>query len=401
MNDRHGAISGQTPPMRLETLLEDFVWLRLGRTPALALAPARWGLGLLAALAISALRGSWGALSEQDDVLQVVGATVLTHGRDAGVHLLTLDPGSASLSLTACAAGISSVLVQPPSLASIAMGLPELVIWLLVGAALCRMVALDFGRGEAPGPTDGVRFGVSKLGTALAAVGSPALIAAGLGAIVAVGGLLGAVPVLDVVASALGVVGIVFALLATLMIAGVLLGAPLALASMACDGADSADAIQRSYAYLLARPIQLGLAALVALGLGVILIEIVDWLLTTARVAAQGWAGAWSTQAGAVAAGEAEGATGAVASWLATMWIGLTEAAVVGLAISYFFTATTVIYLLVRQSADGQDYTDIWTAGATERLVEEALRARASASPVADDGSSRLRRRNERPDQAD
>ncbi|MFG0285218.1 MAG: hypothetical protein ACF8R7_12410 [Phycisphaerales bacterium JB039] len=401
MSERHSGTIGQTPPVRLETLLEDFVWLHLGRAPLLALSPSRWGLGLLAALAISALQESWGALSDQEHVLGRIGREILGPLRSAGVDLLTLDPAGAQMGLTRVAAGVTNLLVQPPSLASVAMGLPELVIWLLVGGALCRMVALDFGRGQPPGPAEGVRFGVMRLGSALGAIGAPALIAAGLGAIVAVGGLLGAVPALDVVGAILGALGIVFAVVATLMVAGVLIGAPLALPAMACDGADAADAIQRTYAYLLARPIHLIAAALVALGLGVVLLEVVGWLINTGVIAAQGWAGAWSQRAGEVAAGEAAGATGAVASWIARMWAELAQAAVVGLGISYFFTASTVVYLLVRQSCDGQDYTDIWSPGATERVVEEALRARASASPVGEDGSSRLGARGDRADLAD
>src|SRR5690606_28081412 len=107
-----------------------------------------------------------------------------------------------------------------------------------------------------------------------------------------------------------------------------LLGGPLMLPSIACDGADAADAVQRAWAYLLARPIQLLAAALAAAAMGLILVGVVGWIVDASIAAMQAWAGAWSGRAGTVAAGAAVGegetrleGTAAPASWLAGMWI--------------------------------------------------------------------------------
>ena len=78
-------------------------------------------------------------------------------------------------------------------------------------------------------------------------------------------------------------------------------------------------------------------------------------------------------------------------------WGGAARAAVLALGVSYFFTASTLLYLLARQSCDGQDYTDIWTPGETERLIEDALQARAAAGGPSE-GATRLGARVSRPE---
>src|SRR5690606_17158548 len=84
--------------------------------------------------------------------------------------------------------------------------------------------------------------------------------------------------------------------------------------------------------------------------------------------------------ASAGAAPDGPQGTAAGASWLAGMWIQTARAGVTALGASYFFTGATLIYLLVRQSCDGQDYTDLWAPGATEALIAEALKARQDAA---------------------
>src|SRR5690606_32612488 len=200
----------------------------------------------------------------------------------------------------------------------------------------------------------GLRFGLMRLPSALGAIIAPLLVVAGLGAIVAVMWLLAAGPVVDVVIAALSIIALLMSLLAILLTLFTLLGGPLMLPAIACDGAGAADALQRAWAYLLARPIQLLLAALAAAAVGAILVGVVGWIVEASIAAMQAWAGAWSDRAGAIATGAAvrEGetpleGTAAPASWLAGMWIQAARATVFALAVSYFFTSATLIYLLV------------------------------------------------------
>jgi hypothetical protein len=399
MTEPHRPTPSPIPPVRLETLLEDFVWLRLIRAPMLALAPSRWVIALLAVLAISILREAWG-----DHLLTRIAGQIARPALAAAANILTLDFGGAVSPLHAARAGVLGLLIEPPGPGAILLALPEFIIWLLAGTTICRMVALDFARGEPTGPTAGLRFGLGRLPAALGAVAAPLLVVAGLGAIVAIGWLLAAIPVVDIVVAALSVLALLMSLLAVLLVVFTILGAPLMLAAIACDGADAADAVQRAWAYLLSRPIQLLAAALAAVALGLVLVGVVGWIVEASVAAMQGWAGAWSDRAGEIATGadiraevsgaepDSEGGTARAASWLAGMWIEAARAAVVALAVSYFFTAATLIYLLVRQSCDGQDYTDLWSPGATEALIAEALRARVDASGLdpGPDGHERL-----------
>jgi hypothetical protein len=394
MTEPQRPTSSPIPPVRLETLLEDFVWLRLVRAPMLALAPSRWLVALLAVLAISILREAWGS-----HVLTRIGEEIGRPLLTAAASILTLDFTSATMPLRAARAGAVHLLILPPSPGSIILALPELIVWLLVGGAICRMVALDFARGQGVGPVAGLGFGLGRLPSSLGALATPLLVAAGLGAIVAVGGAMAAIPVIDVVVAALGFLGLLMSLLALLLLLFTLLAGPLMLPAIACDGADAADAVQRSWAYLLARPIQLLVAALAAAALGFILIGIVGWIIEATIATMQTWVGAWSDRAGQIARGgpltasgeaagtataaDGAGGTARPAAWLAGMWIQTARAAVLALAVSYFFTAATLIYLLVRQSCDGQDYTDLWTPGATEALIAASLKARAEAGGVA------------------
>src|SRR5690606_22136265 len=125
-------------------------------------------------------------------------------------------------------------------------------------------------------------------------IAAPLLVVAGLGAIVAIMWLLAAIPVIDIIIGALSIIALLMSLLAVLLIAFTLLGGPLMLPAIVCDGADAADAVQRAWAYLLARPIQLLVSALAAAALGLILVGVVGWIVEATISAMQAWAGAWS-----------------------------------------------------------------------------------------------------------
>ncbi len=267
----------------------------------------------------------------------------------------------------------------------------------LGGGAICRIAALQFAKGEKPGLKEAMHFSAKKFtsffGAPLVPVGMVILI----GVFIFLLGLIGNIPKAGELIMA---VFMLLALLAGTLIAVVVIGAVagfnLMFPAVAYDGSDCFDAISRSFSYIYARPWRMGLYTAVAAVYGAICYTFVRFfaflLLWVTHLSLQlgVWVNSSNKEVNKLMAiwpepkfiKLVEPSSLAGANWsesLSAFVIQLLLLAVVGLVvsfiISFYFSANTVIYSLMRNRVDNTALDDIYTPpideGKTEPITAE------------------------------
>lgn len=376
---------GRESMPRLADFTEDLLWPRLLRAVPLAMRPERMLIAIVMlalTFLIGELSGVVGRGSEHNFAgfvyRHVVGAV---DGVATGI--VELDAGRARDELR------SFVTVSVPraweryGVGVLIMGLPILLVWAVGGCAIARMTACDFSQGVLVSAGRGLAFALARAGALLVACLGPVLFAGFFALLIAIMGwaLLGWGAISLLGAVLYGPL-LVLGALAVVLLFCTAAGTPMLVPAVAVEGSDGFDAVQRSFAYVVGRPLQLLLYGVIALLLGWGTLILFD-LLADAVVGFTAWsASIFGSDRVSDILNDSPFLDGrdARAHRLIEGW-ELVPAAVVGAyAASYFFSASTVLYLLMRQAHDGQDHSDIWMPGAREGAITEALKARASAA---------------------
>jgi hypothetical protein len=123
------------------------------------------------------------------------------------------------------------------------------------GGAICRIASLQNARGEKPGISEAVRFSTKRFKSLFEAPLVPIFIILAIGILIFIPGLLGNIPVVGEIIIGLS---IPMALFAGILIAAVIIGAiagfNLMFPAIAYDGSDSFDSVSRSFSYVYAKP---------------------------------------------------------------------------------------------------------------------------------------------------
>ena len=259
---------------------------------------------------------------------------------------------------------------------TVVFGLLLILVLAIGGGALSRMAASQVAGGERLRVRSAIEFARGRWSALVWAQVLPMILILLLcGATVAIGVLMVA-PVIDII----GGVGYGFALLLGFLIAflflGYAVGFGLLVPAVACENCDGADAVQRAYAYAVTKPLHLivyWIVSIIGLALGFVLVALVARL--TLNITAELF-GAVSDNPALAITGVAEGyelmprslrETGAWHSnWAADaiqFWQTLVVCLVGGWVFAYHFSASTVVYLLMRRLCDGQEIDDIWRPG--------------------------------------
>ena len=204
------------------------------------------------------------------------------------------------------------------------------------------------------------------------------------GGLMAVGGLIGSIPVVgEIVMGVLFFLAIIAGLLAAFLLVGLLAGVGLMYPTIAVEGSDSFDAISRSVSYVFARPWRAGLYALIALVYGAItylFVRLFAYLAlcsthTFVKWGVWGGGGAlhpdadkldvmWTKPAFDSLFGpfnwEAMSGTEQIGGFLIGIWVFLTAGLVMAFLLSYAASSTTVIYYLLRRKVDATDLDDVY-----------------------------------------
>ncbi|GAB4131120.1 hypothetical protein [Thermopirellula anaerolimosa] len=250
-------------------------------------------------------------------------------------------------------------------------------VWALFGSMLTRHAALELAGGDRPAWRDLWRFAASRWLHNFLAPLSLVLVVLLLWGILTLGGLLllTSDPGLAL-AGLLWPVALAIGLAATLTLVGLMFGWPLLSASISADGQDGFGAVGTAFSYVYRRPLPLAFYVIVAAFLGwlawVIVSALAESLISLTNAAAM--AGLSATRIHSLTRGdEALGLLGRFGVEAIRSWRYVVQSVAVSFLFSYFWAATTMIYLLLRRSVDGTDWNEVY--------VEEADDERYIASP--------------------
>lgn len=267
------------------------------------------------------------------------------------------------------------------------------LVWAFCGGAICRLAAVQVARDEHLGFGAAVRFTCQKY---LSYVAAPLLLlgfVAGILAVCFVGGaigwftsVIGAAAVGAVIDGVLMFLLLAAGFLLAIILLGLAVGWPLMLPTIGAEGSDSFDALSRSLSYVFQRPWHFLFYAVVATlygaaviafvaGFAYLLVHLSAWAASAGAgrglaavfferaPLASGW-GAIADSLKAVPGGGAAKAPGTttqlIANVLGAIWLYPLFLLVVGFIHSYFWTAATTIYFLLRRDVDATDLDEVY-----------------------------------------
>jgi len=263
------------------------------------------------------------------------------------------------------------------------------------GGAICRIAALQFARGEKPGLKEAIRFGIQKFTSFFAAPLVPIGIIIFIGVFIFLLGLIGNIPRIgELIMAVFMLLAFIAGALIAVVFIGAVAGFNLMPPAVAYDGSDCFDAISRSFSYVYARPWRMTFYTAVAAVYGAICYTFVRFfafllLWTTHRFLHLGvWVNNSSKQINKLPAIWPEPkftmlvdtSTLATANWsesLSAFLIHLLLWGVIGLIVSFimsfYFSANTIIYALMRNRVDNTALDDIYTPHFNETTIEPTI----------------------------
>jgi hypothetical protein len=271
-------------------------------------------------------------------------------------------------------------------------GLWGTAVWAFFGAAICRTAAVRLAADEQIGLGATLRFAAKKWPSHFFA---PLLPVAGVA--------LAAIPVLVLgwfmkANAGLLLAGIVWPLvivagfLMAIFLLGVLFGFPLMWGAISAEGTDSFDALSRSYAYTFQRPLRYLFYIVVAAVLGWL-----GWIVVQYFAAGVIWLGYWAAGWGCgkeqidailVPGGEMT-KVGQLGAGMIRFWTGCVKLLAVGYLFSYFWTASTAIYFLLRHDVDATEMDEVFLdADAGEQAASLPPAANNELDPSATNGGT-------------
>lgn len=392
--------SHQAPPREPQVLLHDLtaelLWTRALRTPALALRPGRVLLGM-AAVFLATLIGSLSALWTQDNprstpdsitnrpgdsfeisanwtevappptptFAEAIASSIGGAMDSAARAVADLDPQAFTAAVRTMVMLPGYLITQRP-LDTALLGLPIVAIFALFGATISRGVATEFTAARITDWPSDLRTSTRKLAWSFTALIGPLALAGLLIGIVILGGFTLGIPVVNLAGSLLYAVALILCLVALFILILHALALPMIVPALMCEGTDAYDAVQRSYAYILSRPLRLLAHAALLLILGAASIYIVG-LVANGAIQLTDWAASQLNSDAGVRVLDGQGeltVTQPAAHAIIEGWRAVLKTLVAGFAFSYFFAAGTVLYLHARRICDGQGTADIWNPDA-------------------------------------
>jgi hypothetical protein len=281
------------------------------------------------------------------------------------------------------------------------------VVLSLAGVAICRSAALQFARAEKPRLTQAVRFGRRRLLSLLGAEIAPAALIAAFGLPTILLGLLGNVPVAGPVLTGLFLpLSLLVACAVAIVLIGMIGGASLMPPAIAYEDSDGFDAVVRSF-LIFSEPWRMGFYTIAAALYGAIcyvFVRLFSFLLlwTTYRFLEIGFVrqnanlhAVWPEPTFASFLGPGAATPDTWYLWLAALLIRLWVLVLIGVTasfvVSFYFSASTIIYALLRQRADGIALEEIATGldeAAVELSLSETGSEAAAPAPTAMNGGS-------------
>jgi len=273
-----------------------------------------------------------------------------------------------------------------------------LAVFSISGGAVCRIAALQFARGEKPGLTEALRYGVNRFTSFFTAPLAPVGIIIFIGFFIFIVGLAGNIPRAGELIVGIGMPIILFAgMLLAVIVIGAVAGLNLMFPAVAYDGSDCFDAISRSFSYVYARPWRMIVYTAIAAVYGSICYTFVRIFAFLSL-----WIAHWSLQLGlwvnngsnevnkllaiwpkpefryllGTSNPMAANWTESIAAFLVYLFLLVVIGLVVSFIICFYFSANTIIYSLMRKTVDNTAFEDIYMQfdeAETEPAADELL----------------------------
>lgn len=333
--------------------------------------------------------------------------TLLNHEiatfRDALRSMLALETGIGTRPATGLKAALVSAiggicwLFYAHWLYAVIFTALALLVWSLFGGAICRIAALHAARDEKISFKQSLAFSGRKLLSFFSAPLIPVALIIVIGGVVFVGGLISAIPVVgEIFAGLLWPLALLGGFVMALVLIGTVAGSMLMFPTIAVEGSDSFDALSRSFSYVYSKPWRTAFYVLIAGLYGAICYLFVrlfaHLVLNLVHVSAGlgmnvdgsgrlpetvGKLDAIWTRTAVLESDRFFGAfhqyplsgTEAFAGFFITVWTFIVVGLVVSFAISFFFSASTMIYYLLRREVDATDIEDVYLEEFEEEIA--------------------------------
>ncbi|MGH7202789.1 MAG: hypothetical protein ACREJB_19440 [Planctomycetaceae bacterium] len=255
-----------------------------------------------------------------------------------------------------------------------------IAVWSVFGGAITRMAAVKFARDESLPMRSALKFSLARF---LSFFSAPLLPLAGIGflwLLGMLGGLIGRIPAAgEPIVGALWVLPLLLAFAMALIVLALAVSWPLMSATISAEGSDAFDGFSRSFGFIFSRPWYALWLAIVALVYGSAVIFFVSAVTTLVAYLAE-----WSVSAGAgeeradrltatapelidedrpLILGEDLDRTAddaPLGTELAGFWLRALATLAAGFVASYFWTAVTIMYFLLRRHDDATRLDEVW-----------------------------------------
>lgn len=286
--------------------------------------------------------------------------------------------------------------------------------WAIFGGALTRMIAVQFARREKVGPIEALTFSLSKWLSYFLAPLAPLIVVLAVGLAMLLVGLVLLNLYLDFLAGILWFLALIGGIFMVLTLIGYA-GWPLMYATISAEGSDMFDAVFRSYSYIYQRPWQYIYYTAISLVYGAVVIFFVvfatSFMVYMARWGVQLadpliWGEnrveslfvyapqSYEWQRLLLSPNDPDKVLAnmnlyqKISAGFTAIWLHLVFLVMIGFAYSYFWTASTIIYFLLRKSVDGNDLDEVYLIQEEEPLPITPSGASPATMKTAEPGAA-------------
>ena len=286
-----------------------------------------------------------------------------------------------------------------------------LAAWSLFGGAIARLAAVHVARrDDKVSIRQALNFSLGKFLSFVSAPIIPMLIVLGVGLLTAACSILIIIPYLGPIIGGAGFfLVLIGAFVQALVILGALGGFNLMYPTVAVEGTDSFDAISRSFSYIYARPWRMLFYTAVAVAYGALTYLFVRMFIMLMLTLAHYFVAMGMIHSDLSVMWPNPAETGrliyhidyhpmnwgqAIGAALLSFWIYLIIGILGAFAVSFYFSANTIIYYLMRRKLDATDMDDVYLEqtdedfGAGGGTMGEVVTAVAPAAETTPPGNS-------------
>ncbi|WP_166828585.1 hypothetical protein [Thalassoroseus pseudoceratinae] len=268
----------------------------------------------------------------------------------------------------------AAMLLQPEltwteAIVALALLLWAVLVWSFFATMITRMAAVQFARDEKISLNQAARFAIARFLQVFSSPLLPIGFIFGFWILLFCGGIIGRIPAVGpVLVGVFWGIALVCGLAMTLLLIGLAVGWPIMIATVSTQGTDGFDGFSRSFDYVFSRPIHFAWFTVVSIGLGVLSLALVSvgallilylasWPIT------RGMGGSdlvtWNTIF-ELFTSKGFPSPQYPAVMALTIWLRAFGLLVAGFVPSYFWTSSTIMFFLLRQSTDANELTEVW-----------------------------------------